>query len=497
MTVAGELQRRMARGAAWMVLFKLVERSLGLVSTMVLARLLSPGDFGIVAMAMSFVVMAELLMAFGFDIAIIQSPNATEEHYHTAWTCNVLLGVLVTLLMLSLAQPAAAFYQRPDLMPVVATLAFGPAITGIENIGIVAFRKELDFRREFRFQVARKLIGVAIVIPLAVLWESYWALVVGLLMSRLGGTVISYLMHPFRPRLSLSQFPALFNFSRWLLLNNLIGFGKERSSDFFIGRMLGPAALGTYNLAYEFAHLPTTEIGAPINRALLPGFAKMITAGEVTSAYRNAVGLLALLALPAAATIFAVAPYLVPVLLGRKWLDAVPLMQALAFNGALLMFQSSMSNVLFGRGYAARATLTNASYVLLLIVSLALLVPRYGAVGAALAALLTTTVSTPLYLFQLRRSLGLGAKLFADAVFRPSVAAIAVALAVPRLLAADPSALHGRELVGWLAAGLVASVVIYVGVLFALWVACGRPDGAERLILAKLRAHAQRGVNAA
>ena len=87
------LQNKMAKGAIWMVLFKLVERSLGLVSTLILARLLSPADFGVVAMAMSFIIMAELLSAFGFDIAIIQNQSATEEHYSTAWTCNFLLGV--------------------------------------------------------------------------------------------------------------------------------------------------------------------------------------------------------------------------------------------------------------------------------------------------------------------------------------------------------------------------------------------------------------------
>ncbi len=95
-----DVQGEMARGALWMVLFKLLERSLGLISTLILVRLLSPIDFGIIAMATSFIFMAELLTAFGFDVALIQKQDATEEHYHTAWTCNVLLGLLITAAML-------------------------------------------------------------------------------------------------------------------------------------------------------------------------------------------------------------------------------------------------------------------------------------------------------------------------------------------------------------------------------------------------------------
>src|SRR5258707_807323 len=108
-------ERKMVSGAAWMGLFKLVERSLGLASTLILARLLSPQDFGLVAMALSFIVMAELLTGFGFDIALIQNQAADDQHYHTAWTCNVLLGVLVFLLMLGAAAPVAAFYSEPGV----------------------------------------------------------------------------------------------------------------------------------------------------------------------------------------------------------------------------------------------------------------------------------------------------------------------------------------------------------------------------------------------
>ena len=256
--MSNDVQRKMAAGAFWMVLFKLTERSLGLISTLILVRLLSPSDFGIVAMAGSFILMTEMMMAFSFDVALIQNQDATEEHYHSAWTCNVLLGLFITVIMLVAASSIAAFYKQPELFWVVCAFALGPLISGCENIGVVAFRKDMEFRREFAFQLSRKVIGFLVVVPLAYFTQSYWALVAGIMTGKLAGTIISYMAHPFRPHFSLVKVKGLLSFSRWLLINNIVSFLKERSSDFAIGRVLGAAPLGVYNISYEIAIMPTT-----------------------------------------------------------------------------------------------------------------------------------------------------------------------------------------------------------------------------------------------
>ncbi|WP_372657334.1 oligosaccharide flippase family protein [Hydrogenophaga sp.] len=483
-------QVKMAKGAVWMILFKLVERGLGLISTLILARLLAPGDFGVVAMAMSFIAMAELMSAFSFDTAIIHNQDATEEHYNSAWTCSFLLGLIITLMMVAVALPISNFYHKPELMWVVIALAFGPLFTGAQNIGVVAFQKELDFRREFRFQVSRKFISFIIVVPLAFYLKSYWALVIGILVSKAAGTLISYLMHPYRPRFSLSKARELLVFSRWLLVNNFAGFFKERSADFFVGRISGAASLGTYNIAYELANLPTTEIGAPINRALLPGFAKMREHSEIASAYGNAVGLLALLALPTAACMNALAPFLIPVMLGQKWLGVIPLMQLLAFNGALLLFHSSICAVLIGRGFPARVMYTNVAYtvILLALLSLVFLGMRdLGVVGAAYAALFTSVVSTPLYLYQLRKCLGLAPSLFVKAIARPLIASACVMLVVHAVLPDYDASLGFLTTFAWLVAGGLLAVATYLVLIGLMWHGRGRPAGAEQVVLERVR----------
>ncbi len=481
------VQGKMARGAAWMVLLTMFERSLGLISTLILVRLLSPADFGVTAMAGSFIYMAQMLSAFGFDIALIQNQSATDSHYHTAWTFNVLLGLFILVLMVGMAGPIADFYRHPEVFPVVCALALGPLIAGCENIGVVAFRKELEFRKEFLFQISRKFIGFAVTIPVAFWLRNYWALVAGMLAARLAGTVTSYIVHPFRPRLSVVHAAAIVRFSKWLLLNNALSFLKERASDFVIGRLSGAAALGVYNVSSEFAHLPTTEIGAPINRALLPGFAKLSDTDEVRAAHVNALRVLGIIAIPAAAGLAAVAPYFIPVVLGEKWVDGVALMQVLAVNGAFLMFQSSICSVLIGTGHPEVVTKTNAVFVLLLLILLVALTPSFGAIGAACATLGTTIVTMPIYLYQLRSRIGIPMLTFVAALSRPVAASVLMVLVVRSAVPDHSATMPTFEAVIWLVTSVLVGAATYVVAASILWLSLGRPAGAERFVLDAMR----------
>jgi lipopolysaccharide exporter len=486
--MSASTERKMVSGAAWMVLFKLAERSLGLVGTLILVRLLSPHDFGLVAMATSFIFMAELLTGFGFDVALIQNQAAEEHHYHTAWTCNVLLGLGIFLVMVAGAAPIAVFYGEPAVFWVVCVLALGPLIGGSENIGVVAFRKDLRFHSEFAFQISRKLAGFLVTVPLAFWLRSYWALVAGILVSKAAGTVISYFAHPFRPRFSISGASSLFSFSKWLLLSNMLGFLKERSTDFFIGRSQGAATLGIYNVAYELANLPTSELGAPINRALLPGFSRIAQdPAQLRSAYVNAIGVLALFALPAAAGIFAIAEFLVPVVLGPKWSDAVPLIQILGMFGAVQLFHSSMCSVLIATGRPSAVAFGNVVFVSILAALLVALVGRFGATGAALAVVGAAVLSTPAYLIGIRMHTGIGPSAFLHALARPLIASAAMVAILRAVMPAYSPAMGMQEAAGLLLGAVALGAVVYALAVILLWLAARRPPSVERIVFERAR----------
>lgn len=480
------IQSKMLRGAAWMVLFKLFDKSLGLISTLILVRLLTPADFGLVAMAMSFVTMAEVLTAFGFDLALIQNKDAGDEHFHTAWTLNVIFGALASVVLLALAWPAAHFYENPTVLPVLCCLAFSPLIASLENIGIVRFRKDLEFKREFTFRASRRFIAFAVTLPFAFIIGNHWALVAGLLAAKAGASALSYFAHPFRPKFTLSKTTELMHFSRWMLLAGISGFLRERSTDFFLGRMHGAASLGVYNISNDVANMTTVELSQSINRALMPSFAKIEAGPALVDAYRNAMSVLAAVSMPMAAGIFAVAPYLVPVMLGRQWLMATPLLEVLAFNGLALLLMSSMGSVLISRGVQAAVGRYNLLHVLIQVPLLLFLGLRWGAQGIAIAVLATSILMLPLYMALMSRKLNIGFGVFGQAVVRPVISVAAMIAGVRFLLPAYSETMSGADSVRWLAISVVLGAAIYFCFILALWQMAGKPQGAESMVLGKI-----------
>src|SRR5262249_1576393 len=157
----------------WMLLFRLGDRLAGVISTTVLARLLIPADFGVVAMAMSLIGALELLGAFNFDISLIRTKNVTDAHYNTARTFNVLLGLVNACLLQLLADPAAAFFQEPRVEGIARWLSVYCVVQGFTNIGVVVFQKELQFHREFKLGMIRRLASLCVTLTLAFTLRSY------------------------------------------------------------------------------------------------------------------------------------------------------------------------------------------------------------------------------------------------------------------------------------------------------------------------------------
>ncbi len=489
------LGKRMAKGAAWMLLFKLVERSLGLISTLVLARLLIPADFGIVAMATSVIAVLELLTGFSFDLALIQKQDAERRHYDTAWTLNILTWGAMAVLMVAAAAPVAAFYREPRVEYVLYALSIGILATGFENIGIVAFRKELTLNKEFYFLITKKFVAAATGIAVAVIFRSYWALVAGMVTSRVLGAALSYFVHPFRPRLSLTGARELLHFSRWLFVLSVVGAGISRAPDFVVGRIAGPTALGVYNLGQEISNLPTTELVLPISRALFPGYAKMAhDQGELRRGFLAVIGLLALLAVPAAAGIAVLADPLVNLLLGRKWLEVVPVIGVLAPYGLLMALYTSAYHLLIASGRARPVSWLAITQLSVLLPGLVVGVRWGGAAGAAYGALVTAGVMVPLTYAWTLRVIGARVRDYASLFWRPLLAtAVMAACDVMWTRWLDAVGFGVDHLIVTLSSVCLGAAVYGLAVLL-LWRLAGMPSGAESVLLSIAKAKLKIGV---
>lgn len=474
----------MAKGAAWLILFRLVERGIGFISTLVLARLLLPADFGLIAMATSILAALDLMGAFSFDIALIQNQNAARRHYDTAWTFEVVLGLLKAAGMVILAVPAAAFFLEPRVEFVMYALALCTAVQGFDNIGIVAFQKDLEFHKEFWLGLSRKLAGFATTVGLAYFYKSYWALIAGVLAMRVTSLVLSFAMHPYRPRLCWEAAGELFNYSKWLLLNNILIFLNNRGTDFIIGRVSGARSLGLYSVSYELANLPTTELVYPISRAVFPGYACLAgDLNQLREAFVQVIGLVALLTIPAGLIIGLLAEPVVRVLLGAKWLDAVPLIQALAVFGVVRSLHGPTGSIYLALG---KPRFVAALQLVQLFAALGLMVffvPTYGPLGAAWALIGGASMAMTVNYVTALRELHMPARALLSASWRPLLASAAMIGLVSLGLTWWPVGTGALEAVLRLAAFSALAAVVYLSSVSLSWLASGRPNGAEAQVL--------------
>ena len=239
--------------------------------------------------------------------------------------------------MLLIAIPfAQTWYDDARVTGVLVVLALVSLIAGLRNSGLVRYERALDFRPFFAIALARKSTSLVVGAACALLWRDYRALLAAMLVGAIVETAIGYRLTRFRPRLTLEKARELFGFSAWWLMSQAAGMLGRRGQDVLVGQRVGAESLGQYAVALDLSTMATTEIVAPVMRAVYPGYVAMKDdSGRLFSAFERVWGVIALLAIPAAAGTACLAGMIVDVVLGPKWLPAIPLMSLLAVIGAL------------------------------------------------------------------------------------------------------------------------------------------------------------------
>lgn len=470
--------QQIARGALWSLLIRVVNRSLGVISTLILARLLTPQDFGVYALAMMIYSFVELLRAFGFGAVLITKQQPSPDHYHTAWTLNLLLSLGTAMLLVGLSSFAAVFFEEPRLELATRFLALLFLIDGFRNIGIIDFQKKMRFDREFRLSVSAKIAGFLTTIPLAYLLNSYWAMLFGLFASSLITLLLSYTMHPFRPRFRLTHWKELFSFGAWLQLNNVIRFLNNHVEKILVSRSLGVASVGSLMVAREVGSL-VAEVTQPIHRAAFPGIASVNNdRAHASELFLGVLSMLMLLGTPVAAGIYATAPLLVPLVLGEKWQHISTLVGLLALASVLRVVMASANNLVVAMGKPGLATVVISVRLLIFCVLLALLLPQYGLIAVGYAAGASMAAILVLSFFALRTVLGLTLGQMILAMYRPVTASILMAFFVTTLLPEyAPSGVFFASNLAKLLLIAALGAALYFSVLALLWTASGRPHG--------------------
>lgn len=476
---APSLKERMIKGSIWMIVMRWSIRGIGLISTLILARLLTPDDFGVVAMGMLVVGLMETITAVGVEAALLRTTDTTDKHFNTAWTFRLLQAIFVASVLFLSAEYVADYFDDERVVLVIQILAAGILLGGFENIGVVEFRKKLQFSKDFKFEVIKKISTFVITLTLAFTLESYWALIAGIVCGKLFGVVYSYLLHPYRPKFSFSKGKELWGFSQWMLAINIGQFANRKIDEIVIGGNFDTATMGTYSVSSEISAMPTTEVIMPLSRALLPGYAQLAKEPErINAAFVNVLSFVLLFSIPAAYGVGLVAEDLVHVLLGEKWIEAIPFIKWLAVLGAAAAIISIVTNLLIVFKKEKMLALLGWINVILITPALFFAAEQGGVEGVAMTRVAFILVFTATIFYILIRITGIPISTIISISWRTCIASICMGIAIQGL---DVFQIENHFL-SLLIDAVVGAITFSLSALI-LWILCKKPSSAERTIV--------------
>ena len=457
-------------------------RAIGLVSVMVLARLLQPSDFGIVAIALTAAAFVELFGWIGLRQALLRVPEPDRSHYDTAWTIQLGLFLLLGLVLIAIAPLAAHFYGNPAVAPILWAMSIRLFCLAFVNIGIVDFDRDMQFGRDMKMRLGVRLASLAVSLVAALVLRNYWALVLGLVAQSVFYLAASYMVHPYRPRLGLSRRAEILGVSLWMFISTLSEMVQQQIERLVIGRFAPLATVGLYSVSKDLSSIFTQEIAVSLNRVtfvtVARGDADARSGGDVA----KVIGAYAAIVAPLAAGLVATAPDAIAVLLGSKWLPAAPLMQIIALYTGVQAVYLMVGSVMQASGSARRAAFLNLLGALFSAGAVAWAGFTFrSAEAVAVAALCVNSTMLAIGIALLAVNAGVGIVSLAANLVRPILAA---ALMVAVLW--GPGAVESGSAFVDLALGAGLGATVYGAALLLLWVATGRPAGAEQEIAALL-----------
>jgi O-antigen/teichoic acid export membrane protein len=386
------------RAGAWAFGFRLGDRGLGFVRTIILAHLLAPADFGVFGLTVLALSALDTLSQTGFDEALIQTREDPGVYLNTVWTVHIVRGAVVALVLAIAAPWLASFFNEPAATGIFRLVGLSVFLNGLTNPGVVLFRRDLDFRRQAFLLAGGSVTELVVAVGIALVVPSAWALAFGMIARSIGRATLSYRIHPFRPRLAFdfARFHELYRFGRVVLLQGIVIFLVTQGDDAFVGKLLGAAALAFYQMAYRFSNLAATEIAQVVGSVTFPALASLQhDRARLGGALLRSIELTTLVSLPLSAATLVLAPDFTMAVLGPKWMPIVPAMQVLAVFGALRSIGASV-----GPAYLATARLgTHLAFGLVqlafMVVTIYPLSMRWGIQGTSVsvtAALLVAVV---------------------------------------------------------------------------------------------------------
>ncbi len=482
--VQQKIRRRTTVGATIMIASRLAARCIDLAALAVLGRLLSPADFGLVAIAMSVMMIVEAITELPVGLALVALPARSEAHFDTAFTLQLLRGVVLAAVLIIAAWPLAQIYNDDRLVGLICVLGIAPASRGVVSPRLTEYAIDLDFRPNFVMEIAGKLVALAVSIGLAWWTRSYWSLALGTIAAPFTMAAVSFLYAPFRPRITLKEWRDFSVYLRWTTATQVMTATNWQMDQLLLGRFVSRVELGRFSMASNLSSMPWQVFVVQIMNPLLVAFSLVREdADKLAAAYRKSAATIVTVGLPVLVGMWLTAEPLIRIILGDQWSEAAPFLRWLAVAAMPYLFVAPVNPL------AMTLNRTSIFFRLALIEFLfklpLMLIGTwfYGIAGALVVRVATGFFVSGCSMLAVRELIRqpIWAQLLAP--WRPTLSAIVMALAVMSmdgLLTNVNDHFHLILALLWVAC---VGAVVYAGSVLMLWRLAGCPDGFESSVM--------------
>lgn len=396
------------RGVSWVSAFRMASRAISLLRITILARILLPVQFGVFGIATLVLAFLEILTETGINVFLIQKKETINKYIDTAWVVSIFRGSIISLVIFLLAKPISNFFSSPQSLISLYLISLVPLIRGFINPSVVKYQKELNFRAEFFFKFSVFVFDASLAIIFALITKRAESMIVGLIGGAVLETVLSFVLVKPRPKFVFHKqnLKEVLSVGKWLTGAGIFRYFFTQGDDIVVGRMLGEGNLGLYQVAYKVSTLPVSEVTDVFNKVVFPVYVKISDdLYRLKRAFLKTTFVVASISAFAGILIFTFPEQIVTLLLGDKWIEAVPILKILAVFGVIQAISNSMYSLLLALKKQKQVSFITFVGLISMIVGIFPLTENFGVLGAALAPLIGSIVTLPVMSYIVYKSL--------------------------------------------------------------------------------------------
>lgn len=385
-------------GTTWVSAFRIASRMITFLRVIILARLLTPSQFGLFGIASLVLVFIEVITETGINIILIQQKLNVDRYISSAWIVSIIRGFLISFVIIIFSPLIIVFFHSPQAKNLLLLISIVPIIRGFINPSIVKLQKELRFKKEFIIRIAIFFVDSLVAVTLSVVTKSAVSIVWGLMAGAILEVVLSFLF--FRPfpkfEFIAKLIKEIFHRGKWSTLHGIFNYFAQEGDNIVVGRILGASTLGIYDMAYTISTLPISEVADVVNRVTFPVYVQIEhDRRRLQRAFIKSTMAISVASLLISSFVFFFPKEIIIILLGQKWILAVPLLRILALYGFLRAVSGPASVLFLSVGkqkYVAGMTFFR---FITLAITIYPFVVIFGVMGAAYCALLSVFVEIP------------------------------------------------------------------------------------------------------